>query len=238
MSNQYSKAIQAFALMGILSLANMAYANDTQSKRSLINFDVSTERQIANDEAVARLSKTAQAKTAKALANQINPAISEALSIARQYPKIKVETTYQNSYPIYDNHSKITGFTGSSSLSLTSNNTEELAELIGKLQNILVLEDLNFKVSDEKRRQIENELMLEATQQFRTKAQHLALAWGAKNYQLINAQMNSNNHFGRAHGIPMMLMEAAAMADKKAPEFQAGDSTISYTISGQIALTD
>lgn len=118
-------------------LTGAAHANGAEYNNGLINFDVSTKRQVANDEAVARLTKTAQAKTAKAAANEITPAINQALSIAKQYPNIKVESSYQNSYPTYDNNGKIKGFTGSSSLSLTSNNTEELSELIGKLQPIL-----------------------------------------------------------------------------------------------------
>lgn len=215
-------------------LTGAAHANGAEYNNGLINFDVSTKRQVANDEAVARLTKTAQAKTAKALANEITPAINQALSIAKQYPNIKVESSYQNSYPTYDNNGKIKGFTGSSSLSLTSNNTEELSELIGKLQPILVLDDLNFRVSDELRRQVENELMIEATHQFQNKARTLTSAWGAKDYKLINAQMNSSNNFKRSYGIAMM--DAVAESVAAAPQFEAGDSDINYTINGQIAL--
>lgn len=76
--------------------------------------------------------------------------------------------------------------------------------------------------------------MIEATHQFQNKARTLTSAWGAKDYKLINAQMNSSNNFKRSYGIAMM--DAVAESVAAAPQFEAGDSDINYTINGQIAL--
>lgn len=203
----------------------------------LISFEINVQQQVANNEAVAILSKTATAKTPKALAQQITPTINHALMLAKSYPSIQANTDKQTSYPQYDKNGKMTGFFGSSSIKLTSQNTDDLAELIGKLQGHLTLQDLSFYVSDDIKAQVENQLMRDATQKFQDKAQSLAQAWQANGYQLVNAQMNTNNNH-----YPPMPMAVAAYAASEAtshytPTLNVGNSTISYTIQGTIKLT-
>lgn len=213
--------------------ANLLVTNSVYADGGQITFEVTEQKQVANNEAVARLSKTANAKTTKALASQITPVINQALEIAKAYPSVKASTSYQNSYPQYDKNGKITGFVSSSSIELVSQNTDDLAELIAKLQEQLVLDDLSFYVSDDVKERTENELMQQATQKFRQKAQNLTKAWQATNYKLVNAQMNTSNHFG---GEPMMMAPMKVQDASSVPTFNAGDSTISYTIHGTIKL--
>lgn len=215
-------------------LSTVAIYSASASDDGLVTFEVYAEQQVANNEAVARLSKTVNAKTTKALASQITPVINQALEIAKTYPTVKASTSYQNSYPQYDKNGKITGFVSSSSIELVSQNTDDLAELIAKLQEQLVLDDLSFYVSDDVKERIENELMQKATQKFRQKAQNLTNAWQANSYKLINAQMNTSNHF--AEPLMMASYMKAQDASVSVPTFNAGDSTISYTIHGTIKL--
>lgn len=235
MSTLFIKKTIASLFFGATALGMMsAYASNAQPHYNMISFEVNVQKQIANNEAIATLKKTATAKDAKTLANQINPTIHQAQKIAKKYPSVAVSTGMQHSYPTYDNKGKLTGFTGSANLTLKSQDMEALGNLIGELQSLLTIGQLDFSVSDALKEQTHAQLMDEATQKFKSQAQRLVQAWGAKSYQIIKLDMN---HASGHHYAPTPLFSMAmAEAKSNAPEIQAGESDIRYTINGTIEL--
>lgn len=222
------KLLQSLALLSVL-WTTQAIADDNYQR---VNFEVSASTEVANDEVYATLVKTATAKDAKALAEAINPTINQALNISQKYPTVAVSTGRQYAHPSYDSEGVVTGMTASASLQLKSQDIDSVSALITELQSLLVVENISFGVSETLKEQTESRLMIEATQKFKQQATAITQAWGAGNYRLVNAQMNTQGGYARAEFAAAAAMDAASAKQM----LQAGSSDVRYTINGVIEL--
>lgn len=192
---------------------------------------------IANDEMHASLSKTIQASNAKALSTSLNTSLSQAMTLAKKYPNVKVTTGQQNAYPRYNKEGKIIGMTGSVSIHLKSTNFEEAGELMGELQSIMVMDSLSFGVSDKTKEKHQKALLQQAVARFKQDAQDITHAFGAKDYKLVHITIeNQNRHMASpvlASGESLMMAKDASAS---VPAMSSGDSTLHQQISGTIEL--
>lgn len=227
------KLTKTLMALGLVA-SSLAHADINYNQ---VSFSSEVRSEIANDEMHATLKKTAQAKDAASLAKELNGIINNALQIAKRYPEVQVSTGRQNTYPRYDekNNNKIIGFTGSASLELRSKDFEKSSQLIADLQSILVMEDLNFGVSDATREKEEKQLQTKAIKRFGDEAQSIATAFGASGYKIVNVQLGSSNHY---YARPMAMAASLKTMDTsiEAPSFESGNTTLSYTTSGTIEL--
>lgn len=223
----------------LASLSSVAMA---QTAYNQISFTSEARTKIANDQLQATLSKTAQAATPAAIANELSKSINQALTLAKRYPEVVVSTSRQHTQPRYANNQddgdqKIIGFTGSVSLELSSKNFERASQLIADLQNIMIIDQLNFGVSEQTYANAEKQLQTQAIKNFQDEAQNISQSFGASGYKIVNVQLN-HHQYTPAYPMAMAMMASAKMADSRAvvQEFSAGDSTINYTINGTIEL--
>lgn len=201
-----------------------------------VSFEVSVEQMVANDELRATLTKSAESATAKGLANTLNTATNKALSLAKKYPNIKVGTGYGHTYPRYDNKGKIKGFAGSASINVESQDFEQASDFIAEVQTFMTLNNLDFGVSDETQKQVENTLKQELIKKFNDEAKLTSQAFGAKSYKLVQVDLNGGGRYTVSPMMGMAVAEAAADAKAVAQEFQGGDSRISHHARGSIEL--
>lgn len=202
----------------------------------LVSFAASASRKVANDQINASLSKTAQNKSSAEVQNQIATTLNQAMAIARKYPQVQVTSGNQATYPQYDKNQKIIGWTGNATLNLKSTDTVAASKLIADLQAFMTMDNLAFTVSDAKRKEVEQALMVDASRNFQQQATALLPAWGAQSYQLVNVEFNQGNEYHpRARVMPMMAMAKMenAVADQ---DFQAGDTSITVTVNGTVQL--
>lgn len=202
----------------------------------LVSFATSASRKVANDQINASLSKTVQNKSSAEAQNQIATTLNQAMAIARKYPQVQVTSGNQATYPQYDKNQKIIGWTGNAALNLKSTDTVVASKLIADLQAFMTMDNLDFTVSDAKRKEVEQALMADASRNFQQQAAALLPAWGAQSYQLVNVEFNQgNDYYPRARVMPMMA--AAKMENTVADQdFQAGDTNITVTINGTVQL--
>lgn len=225
---------------GLTAMSAGAYAvpKSGEINYNLINFSASASQKIENDEINATMTKNLQNKSHTELAKRITETLNQANILAKKYPTIKVSTGNQSTYPQYDKNQKISGWQGSASLNLQSNDTVATSQLIAELQNIMQLEDLSFSVSESKQKSVKQALMLEASKNFQQQAIALLPVWNAKNYELVSLDFNGGDGYSAYRKSirvsPMMAVaEASAMP---AQDFQAGETTISVTANGVIQL--
>lgn len=215
----------------LLAVSSTALAEDYNR----ISFNSEVKSEIANDEIRASLSKTAQASTAAAIAKELNSSINAALQIAKRYPEVTVTTGHQSTYPRYDNKNKIIGFTGSVSLDIKSQNFEKASQLIADLQSTMVMENISFGVSEKLRDSEEKRLQLEAIKRFGNEATTISQAFGASSYKIVNVNLGGNNYYVRPV-MAMTSMKAMDAAGVEAQNFEAGNTTLTYTANGTIEL--
>ena len=202
-----------------------------------LTFQTEVKEEVQNDEVRATMYKKAQASDAKTLATTLNTSINNAMKIAKRYPSVTVSTGQQRTYPRYDKNDKIIGWTGQASIDLKSTDFVATSQLIADLQQTLVMENLNFGVSDAKKDALEQKLMTDASRAFQQQAKNLTRAWDARGYRVVTVNLNTNNN---NYPRPMYSMraESAAMdSDVQNKNFESGNSTISVTANGTIELT-
>ncbi len=204
-----------------------------------VDFSTEVAREIPNDQMNATLSIELSDKDAGKLAQQLSTALNEAIKKAAAYPGVKVSSGNQNTWPVYGStltsSSKLESWRGRAELRLETTDFKAAGELIGKLQEKLQVNGVNFSVSAESRRKIEESLTAEAIAAFKARADVIRNAWSVRAYKLV--QMSLGSAGGPMPYMPMMRSMKAAEADSApAQEFAGGDTRLVVNVSGSIEL--
>ena len=218
----------------ILSLAatNQATAADEASRYNQIHFQVERSRPVENDRMQAVLSLTAEDDNAARLADQINRGMDAALKTAKTRVKVEVRTGSYRTYPVY-NKEKIQRWRATQELLLEGSDFAELGSLIGQLQERLQVTSLIFSVSPARRAAVEDELIAQALDAFKQRAELVRKQLAAKGYRIVDVSINT----GGGQPVPIMMRAAAMEAASVAPPaVEAGTSTLSMNVGGVIEL--
>lgn len=236
MSNLPINSLPKAGLLAIVSAATlfMPIAHAEPTGYNQISFNVEADQAVDNDEVTATLYKKAQATTPKKIATELNTAMNQALSTAKLYPTVTATTGQQSTYPQYNEEGKIIGWTGTVSINLKSNDFAKTSELVAKLQDNLVVQNIQFGVSEEKQKQLEKDLIKKASLQFKEQAKSLAETWDMSGYKIVNVSINTNGGY-RPQPI-MMMRDASAKSSVPAQDFEAGNTRLSVTANGTIEL--
>ncbi|MCD6252135.1 MAG: SIMPL domain-containing protein [Psychrobacter sp.] len=220
----------------LLLTTMMGYAHAEPTGYDQLTFQTEVKEEIQNDEVRASLYKKAQATDSKTLATTLNTAINNAMKIAKRYPSVTVSTGQQRTYPRYDKNDKIIGWTGQANIDLKSTDFAATSQLIADLQETLVMDNLNFGVSDTKKDTLEQKLMTDASRAFQQQAKNLTRAWDARGYRVVSVNLNTGSNYPRPMYSSMNMK--AGVADESVPSqnFESGNSTISVTANGTIEL--
>ena len=220
-----------------LMTAMMGSAHAEPTGYDQLSFQTEVKEEVQNDEVRASMYKKAQASTSKALATTLNTSINNAMKIAKRYPSVTVSTGQQRTYPRYDKNDKIIGWTGQAGIDLKSTDFAATSQLIADLQETLVMDNLNFGVSDSKKDALEQKLMTKASRAFQQQAKNLTRAWNARGYRVVTVNLNTGNNYPRPMYGSMNMKAEAADASVPSQSFESGNSTISVTANGTIELT-
>ncbi|MEQ1322667.1 SIMPL domain-containing protein [Acinetobacter soli] len=229
-------ALSALLLTGTIS-GYVSAAEPEALNYNVINIQSDASRQVSNDQMHAVLFIERSNKQPAALSTQITQAMNQGLAIARKYPQVKVETGTQTTYPVYDNDSsKFKEWRGRAEIRLESKDFKATSQLISELQQNFQTESINFTVSDEQRKKVENELMIEASKGFQQRAQMVSQAWNKSGYNLVSLNLNTSNY------VPQPMMMRASLAKfsnaeaASAQDVAAGESKITVNANGSIQL--
>ena len=91
---------------------------------------------------------------------------------------------------------------------------------------------MQFSASKKTRDQIENELIEEAMQAFKRRAEIIKRHMDGKDYRIVNLHINSNGQRPQMMNAQRGRMQAMEIAS--APTVEAGTSKITVTVSGSI----
>ena len=197
-----------------------------------IDLSAEASRPAANDLIQASLTAEASGATPGELSRQINAQIADALKTAKPYQMVKVKSGSTNSYPVYSKAGKIESGLMRSELRLESADSAAMSELLGKLQTTLGISNLTLLPSPETRKAAENEAILDAIDAFKARAAVIAGAM-SKAYHIKQLNVQTAGSYAP----PMMRASAKMMsAEAVSMPMESGDSQISATVSGQIAL--
>ncbi|MEW6332257.1 MAG: SIMPL domain-containing protein [Pseudomonadota bacterium] len=221
------------AIIAVLA-AVPASAADDAPRYNQVHFQVERSRPVDNDRMHAVLSYTAEDDDAARLADQVNRAMDDALRTAKARPKVEVRTGSYRTWPVYDKN-RIRRWRATQELLLEGADFAELGNLIGQLQERLQVGSIHFSVSPARRAAVEDELIAQALEAFKRRAELVRKQFAAKGYRLVNVAINS----GGGQPVPLMrglAMEAAMDKAVAPPALEAGTSTLSVNAGGMIEL--
>ena len=209
------------------------HASDTINY-NIANIQSESSRDVSNDEMYAVLYIEQSNKQPAQLASQINSLMNKALTTAQKYPSVKTNTGSQSSYPVYDNdNKKLKEWRSRAEIQIKSTDFQAASQLISELQQDFQTQSINFSVSENQRKKVENELLVEASKNFQQRAQSLAEAWNKNGYHLVNINLNTNTQYQA----PIVMRAASAkFATDSIPEqnVASGETKIVVNANGTI----
>jgi predicted secreted protein len=215
-------------------LAPVSTAQDEPAHNPMrrVEFQVERTRDVANDLVTALMRVTHDDLDPARLGERVNSDMRWATELAKKERGIEVESGAYYTSPIREKE-RISGWTASQELVLTSRDTAQLSRLVASLQEKLQLASMQFSVSVGRRRAVETELIAEALDAYRKRAQLIAQELAATAHELVYLSVNAG---GGAPPVPVRFGEAAYSAKVAEPSFEAGTSTLSVAVSATIEL--
>lgn len=216
-----------------------AHAND-KTQYNQVEFSTEVSERVQNDEIVASVFYEAQANSAGAVAQKLEPIAQKAQTILKQYPNIHAKTQ-NSSRIIYTDKGKISAFVGRTGLILTSTDSAQMNALLAKIQEVMLIENIESGISDDAKATLERNIKLRAITQFKKDASETAQAFGATGYRLLHAKIEGGGRYHDNSPMPIMPMPMAISASTYEPSnksiaIEMGESAISVRIDGNIEL--
>lgn len=227
----------ALFLLALAAFPALA-AGPAKPTGTLVDFRVEVQKSVANDLGRATAYTEMSGTDPAEVAEKVKTVIAESLATAKAQPDITVKSGLSRTWPVYAKGGRtIESWRMRSEILLESRDAGALSTAIGKLQGTLAIGNLVFSPALETRRQAENEATLEAIAAFRAQAGRIAGAL-KKPYRIRQMSVNGSGNFPQPHalarGAALMSAEAAPMLSVMPTE--AGESTLTVTVSGKIEL--
>jgi predicted secreted protein len=206
-------------------------ANDETLSYDRIHLSSTANTEVENDVLIAILYVQREGSKLPPLVNDVNEHIAKAVKQSRQIPHIDVQTLSHQTDPIYDKQ-RLSGWRVRQSILLKSQDSESLGQLIGDLQPILAVESIQYTVSLNKMREVEDKLIAEAIDAFSQRAKLVTNQFGYSRYRLVDINIDTATaiHSMRTRGA-VMAMEVIAP-----PTIEAGKQEIQVTVNGTIEI--
>ncbi len=225
MTRGIAAALLAIAIMPAQVLA------DEDLRYNQVRLQAEQSEAVSNDTMHVTLATFAESRDPADLAAAINRDMDWALQIARSVEGVAASTGGYQTYPVHKDN-VIKSWRGQQDLMLEGLDHKTIGGLVGTLQEKLQVKSMQFSVSDDRRRAVENRLIGRALDAFRERAGIIGTNLDAKGYRIVELNINTSSQRPPVpYQARMAAMEAAAPVVT-----QAGDSDVRVTISGTVEL--
>lgn len=224
------------ALVILLLFSAAAPAAEPPLRYNTVELQAEAQREVQNDLLNATLYVELNDSSPAALANAMNKRINEALRVAKEHKGVRARSGGNHAFPVYTKGNVLQGWRGRAEIRIESRDFDAASALIGKLQSSMQLGGMNFSVSPEARRAVENELIAEAIAAFKARADIVRNALGGKGYKLQRLDVTSGHPPPRPLHAMQQRAAAARAQEVAAPDLEAGVSQVTVTARGAIEV--
>ena len=120
---------------------------------------------------------------------------------------------------------------------VTSTDMVEATSFVEEVSEQMNLSNINFDLTTEVRRQIENEIRGEAIKSFQEKARAISREFGFDNYDIKYVQIqDSTSNMSPVPRMAMARADSLAEAKFSGPDLEAGKERVTISLTGEIAL--
>lgn len=228
----------ALALAALLSLFPLAAGAADESQppaaTTILHLSERAERQVPRDELVLLLRVEATAKTARDAQAEINRRMPAAIDEAKKVASVKAETPAMNVFEVREPN-KQPVWKATEALQLRSKDFTAALALLGRLEEQgLLVSALNFEVSRDALKSIEDALTAEALKRLQIRAAAIAGDMGLSVDHVRSVQIGDAGEPGPR---PLMYAGIAARAAASpTPTAEPGEAPVSVTVNAEIWL--
>ena len=182
----------SFAVFAVFAVwaTGAAAADDDAAAMRRVSFQVESSREVANDQVRAAVGVTDEDADPAALASRVNSAMAWGLETARRAEGVRVESGGYQTYPVHEK-GRIRRWRASQEMILESPDVEAVSALLGELQSRLELRSLDFSVSPERRREVEDGLVVEAIGAFKRRAKLVREQLDARSFEIVDLSIDT-----------------------------------------------
>ncbi|WMW22255.1 SIMPL domain-containing protein [Methanolobus mangrovi] len=217
-----------------LTVYAISQGGSEQNTADTISMSGYAEQKVVPDTATLSIGVVVESETSKE-ASAENAALMSAVVAelkAMGLEDREIQTSYVSVYPVYnyDGERTITGYSASNSVQVTTSKLDNLSEIIDRsaAAGANQIGSISFSVSDEMQKQLREDLMGEAVDDAKSKADALANSLDVK---ITGVQTSSIYENGNSKVYYAMAMEEAAMdAGGISTPIEPGESTVSMSV--------
>lgn len=177
---------------------------------NLVRFNAEIQREVVRDLMQVMLFTQDENADLKKLGANINKKLEQALTAVKAESAVEIKDNFRTTQVRYDNQGKQTGWIDRATLVLQSKDSVALSKVIAELNGVFAIENISHSVSPESIAAAEDDMVKEALQRFRHKAEVIKTGLNAKSYQIVELAVNTPEQ--RDNG--MMFAEAAYANEK------------------------
>ncbi len=208
-----------------------ALAHETESHYDRVHLSASAEQQIENDTIIATLYAEEEGSNSAQLADLVNKKIEWAVKLVKQHKDIKLQTNSYTTNPVY-NGKKISRWRVRQSIRLESRNMAKVSAILGRLQDKLALQGMQFAVSSGLKTKTDDALIADALSAFENRARLIAKQLKRKAYKIVDINISTSGGIRQQN----TYARTAMLESVTAPMVEAGEQTVQVTVNGSVEL--
>lgn len=203
----------------------------------ILAISATERREVTEDLLIASLAVSARNTDSAVVQDEINSAMTKALEATAKETDVQASTGSYQVYEITEPRTKEKKWQGRQSLVLKSKKQQALLGLVADLQGLgFTVNSLNYTLAPQTAVTLKDEMLEAALGQLQTRAARAAKALGKSKAELKDVSvLDGNNIPGPQPANYMPRMEMAA-ANVTSPVAQAGETTVTLTVSARAIL--
>ena len=214
-----------------------------QPGQLLLNLSVSEQKEVDQDTLNASLQFTAQGRNKTALQDEVNRTMRAALALLEGQDAVEFST---GSYHVYivqagrptRNDIENPVWRAQQSVTLKSENSDALLELVGSLQsNGLELTGLHYSLSSARYERETADLLQAALEKLQRRADDAAAGLGKTRAELIEVNLNDGGNMAYFPREMMAMRASAADSGVSTPVAEPGKSLVNLNVSARALLS-
>jgi len=236
--NRSKAAVMAASLAAVLHSANaQAQVMVPAERYNVVSFSSTVQEEVTHDMLTMTLQATRTGSVAAEVQSELKQALEAALTEARRAAKpgdMDVRTGQFSIQPIYSNNGRISSWQGQAQLILQGRDMARIAQTAGKLNKLNIV-NVAYGLSRETQQQYQAQLVNQAIEAFRERAQQMTKAFGFAHYTLGEVSVQTADV---GYQMRPMMMKSAMMSDsaESAVPIEPGKGEINVTVSGNVIL--
>lgn len=220
-------------------LSFTSFADEAKPKGAIINLTQQSTIEVENDLLVSELKFSSQDIDSVKLQNKINTVITEAFKTIASYKDVEVSTQRYSVFQSYEvnQEQKSQIWQGEQSLTITSQNKEQILDLTGKLQKLgMTVNLLQYQLSRSKSEESYNNLIEPTINKLKEKAKKIAKSLDKEEFEFIS--MNLDSQFIMPNDAVMYKTGAAESHSFSNPMVTKGKTTVTVNVNAQILIKE